>query len=150
MIYYETDHGQLYQGHVLTVLQSLSDESVDCCVTSPPYWGLRDYGTPPQIWGGVDNCKHIWLREESLEHIKTGRKIDHYHCTKCNAWKGSLGLEPTVDLFLDHLSQVFHEIKRVLKPTGTLWLNINDSYSGSQTCGGAFDKELGAATFVSY
>ena len=150
MIYYETKHGQLHQGHVLTVLQSLSDESVDCCVTSPPYWGLRDYGTPPQIWGGTNNCDHKWNREKWLERNKSGRKIDQYHCIKCNAWKGSLGLEPTMDLFLDHLSQVFSEIKRVLKPTGTLWLNINDSYSGSQTCGGAFDEELGVATFVSY
>ena len=40
----------IYQGHVLDVLKQIDDESVQCIVTSPPYWGLRDYGLEPQIW----------------------------------------------------------------------------------------------------
>lgn len=71
-------------------LKLLPDNCVDCCVTSPPYFGLRDYGTEEQI-----------------------------------------GMEQTPDEFVDKLLQVFTEVKRVLKPEGTLWLNLGDSYSGS-------------------
>jgi hypothetical protein len=41
-------------------LAELPDESVHCCVTSPPYYGLRDYGTEPQVWGGNRGCSHKW------------------------------------------------------------------------------------------
>ena len=49
MIYHETEHGTLYCGDSLDVLKSMADESVDCCITSPPYWGLRDYGCNGQL-----------------------------------------------------------------------------------------------------
>lgn len=52
-------------------------------------------------------------------------------CTKCGAWRGELGLEPNFHMFIDHLMQIFDEIKRVLKPTGTCWVNLGDTYSGS-------------------
>lgn len=51
-------------------------------------------------------------------------------CQKCNAWSGSLGLEPTPDLFIQHIVQVFAEIRRVLRKDGTLWLNLGSSYAG--------------------
>lgn len=57
-------------------------------------------------------------------------KSDAY-CLHCNAWRGSLGLEPDYKLYLSHLRQIFSEVKRVLKRTGTLWVNLGDSYSGS-------------------
>lgn len=66
----------------------LRDGCVDCCVTSPPYWGLRDYGV-----------------------------------------SGQLGLEPTPDLYVAALVAVFREVARVLKPAGTVWLNLGDSYA---------------------
>ncbi|EQD50672.1 hypothetical protein B2A_07221 [mine drainage metagenome] len=55
----------LLQGHVLYRLLELPDESVHCVVTSPPYWGLRDYGVDPQVWGGDPACPHAseWDRE---------------------------------------------------------------------------------------
>ena len=46
---YQTDAGTIYNGHVLEVLKTLPDQSVNCCVTSPPYWGLRDYGVAGQL-----------------------------------------------------------------------------------------------------
>jgi len=52
-------------------------------------------------------------------------------CKKCGAWFGQLGNEPTLELFIEHLLMVTKELKRVLKPTGTFWLNIGDSYIGS-------------------
>lgn len=55
-------------------------------------------------------------------------------CLKCGAWRGELGLEPTFELYISHLMQIFTEVKRVLKKTGTCWVNLGDSYSGSN-CG---------------
>jgi DNA modification methylase len=75
-------------GDVLDRLADLPDDSVDCCVTSPPYWGLRDYGVAGQI-----------------------------------------GLERTLGEHLDVMVRVFREVRRVLKPTGTLWLNYGDCYA---------------------
>ena len=69
----------------------LRDATVRCVVTSPPYWGLRDYGI------GSDQ----------------------------------LGLEPTPDLYIQHLVEIFREVKRVLRDDGTVWLNLGDSYAGS-------------------
>jgi DNA modification methylase len=79
---------RLLCGDSLQVLKELPDESIDCAVTSPPYWGLRDYG--------VD---------------------------------GQLGLEPSLGEHLDTMVLLFEEVKRVLKPTGTLWVNYGDCYA---------------------
>ncbi|MEM3873404.1 MAG: site-specific DNA-methyltransferase [Nitrososphaeria archaeon] len=94
--------------HVLDALKELPDESVDCIVTSPPYYGLRTYTGSETIWGGDSNCEH-----------------------ECDAWKGQLGLEPTYQMYLDHLLMVTAELKRVLKPSGTMFWNMGDSYASS-------------------
>jgi len=80
----------IIQGDALTVLSGMESESVNCCVTSPPYWGLRDYG--------VD---------------------------------GQLGLEKTPEEYVEKMTGIFREVRRVLRDDGTLWLNLGDSYSGS-------------------
>lgn len=79
---------EIRQGDALETLRTLASASVDCCVTSPPYWALRDYGV-----------------------------------------EGQIGLEDTPEQFIANMVLVFREIRRVLKPTGTLWLNIGDSYA---------------------
>ena len=81
----------ILQGDALTVLKTLPDGLVDCVVTSPPYWGLRDYGVP-----------------------------------------GQLGLEPTLDEYIDKLVAIFREVRRVLKDDGTVWLNMGDGYAAQQ------------------
>ncbi|WP_016745766.1 DNA-methyltransferase [Rhizorhabdus wittichii] len=78
----------IHIGDVFAELAKLAADSIDCCVTSPPYWGLRDYG--------VD---------------------------------GQIGLEPTLGEHLDVMVRVFDEVRRVLKPEGTLWLNYGDCYA---------------------
>lgn len=108
---------RIVQGAALDVLQTLPDSCVDMCVTSPPYWALRDYKTLPQYWDEKTGCEHDWN--------------DHDFCNKCHAWCGELGLEPTSDLFIKHLCDIFDEVKRVLKPTGTCWVNLGDTYAGS-------------------
>lgn len=85
----------LYLGDSLEVMKDMPDKSIDCCVTSPPYYGLRDYNVEEQI-----------------------------------------GLEQSPDEYVDKLVAVFHEVKRILKDDGTLWLNLGDSYAGSQQTGG--------------
>jgi len=87
--YFRTSHGILYCGDAYEILQSLESESIDCVVTSPPYWAKRDYG--------VD---------------------------------GQLGLEPDFQQYLEKLWQVFDEVYRVLKPTGTCFVNLGDTYYG--------------------
>ena len=78
-------------GDALLELAALPGNTFDCCVTSPPYYGLRDYGAVGQI-----------------------------------------GLEETIAEYIERLTDVFREVKRVLKPDGTLWVNIADSYAGSR------------------
>lgn len=98
----------------LSALKHLASESIDCVVTSPPYWGLRNYNTNPIIWDGKKDCKHHWVKN---------------FCTHCNAWRGELGAEPDYDLYINHLCSIFDEVQRVLKPTGTCWINLGDIYN---------------------
>lgn len=108
---------RILHGAALDVLHRLPESCVDMCVTSPPYWALRDYNTVAQHWDEKRGCEHDWN--------------DHAFCNTCNAWSGQLGLEPTSDLFIKHLCNIFDEVKRVLKPTGTCWVNLGDTYAGS-------------------
>ncbi len=105
------------QGDCRELLQGMPAESVHIVVTSPPYWGLRDYGLPPLVWGGAEGCEHEWGEEQATTVGRSdgGRDIGgrggNYQeegphqvaasqgafCRHCHAWRGSLGLEPTPD-----------------------------------------------------
>lgn len=65
-------------------------------------------------------------------------------CQSCNAWRGSLGLEPTPELFVQHIVQIFRELKRVLRDDGTLWLNLGDSYCSTAPGTRGAPGQLGA------
>ncbi len=138
--------------HVLEGLKKLPDQSIDMVMTSPPYWSLRDYGKQTDvIWGGNSKCKHKFRGEIKLKKtsggIETAKVMNNKKvraltysskfCSKCEAWKGQLGLEPTVDLFIDHLVEIFDEVKRVLKNTGTCWVNLGDTYNAGRNGGHA-------------
>jgi len=161
--YYDHNGITIIQGHVLNELPYLEPESVQMCVTSPPYWGLRDYGLPPQIWDSVDGCVHEWGDETISEAGRNdggrdigGRKGNYQgngphktdisqgqFCQLCGAWRGSLGLEPTPELFIKHLTDIFREVRRVLKKDGTLWLNLGDSYAThASKRSGQFGKDI--------
>ncbi len=127
---------EIRQGDVLERLAEMPDESVDCVVTSPPYYGLRDYGTAQWI-GGDTRCDH---KQKSGSQGKTGQRADRTHtetvpyrslCGKCGAERvdKQIGLEETPEQFIETLTAVFREVRRVLKPEGTLWVNIGDSYA---------------------
>jgi len=81
---------KIHCGDVLEILRQMPDEFVDCIITSPPYWGLRDYGV-----------------------------------------KGQIGLEPTLEEYLEKMLAVTGELKRVLKQTGVMFWNHGDCYGGS-------------------
>jgi len=141
----------IVQGHTLDILRRLPSESVQCCITSPPYYGLRNYGTTPQTFSGTTPCEDDcdWQdaaprRKRSPEDVIAGTKQDTntgtkhqlphtLTCAVCGAWQGELGLEPTPELYITHLVEIFREVRRVLKPSGTLWLNIGDSYTSGKS-----------------
>ena len=68
MIYHQTFDCDFHVGDVLEVCTSLPEKSVHCIVTSPPYWGLRDYGIAPSIWGGDSDHCHSWSDEVVIEY----------------------------------------------------------------------------------
>jgi DNA modification methylase len=174
-------------GNVLDVLANdFEDDSVDLVPTSPPYWGLRDYGSGTDaIWGGDGECVHDftigdeieakkipptydgeWERPSREEYKKAGTDTKclvcgkdfvgemgqkfcstkclntlsnkdrqemaplKQFCNNCGAWKGQLGLEPTWQLYVEHLVIISREIKRILKPTGSYYLVLGDTYAG--------------------
>ena len=127
----------ILHGHVLDKLQEIESESVQCVVTSPPYWGLRDYGTA--TWEGGDaDCEHIQKKlthgGEAARPYQEEVKYQYKDvCKKCGAKRidSQLGLEKTPEEFVENMVKVFREVKRVLKKDGTCWLNLGDSYAGS-------------------
>jgi DNA modification methylase len=126
----------IIQGDCITKLKELPDESVNCCITSPPYWGLRDYGTAK--WeGGSAECDHIETLNkhggQRADRNQEGYKKFYQNiCGKCGAKRIDLqlGLEKTPEECVKNMVEVFREVKRVLKKEGTLWLNLGDSYWG--------------------
>lgn len=96
--------GQILVGDVCAILPQMADESVDCVVTSPPYFGLRDYGVEGQLGGGR-----------------------------------------SVQAFVEELVDVFAEVWRIMKPRGTLWLNLGDTYNSGKP-GNDGPRSLSAST----
>jgi len=163
--YYSTPDGKvtLYAGHVIDVLREMPAESVNCVVTSPPYWSLRKYDCEPVIWGGESGCEHEWETglisgegnsgsrrwqhgsTSGVEHLQRELRasgelaplnVSHATCHLCGAWYGDLGLEPTPELYVEHTLMWMREVKRVLRKDGTLWLNIGDGYAGGSVIRG--------------
>jgi len=134
-------------------LRNFPSDSIDCVFTSSPYYGLRKYDTPPIVFGGNKDCNHQW-NEFVRKGISGGTKSkkvqikekDNFQivsdsnqssCILCGAWMGELGQEPVYTMFIDNLAEIFMECVRVLKSEGSLWINILDSYSGSNQGNGA-------------
>lgn len=132
----------IHHGDVSTVLPTLEAQSVQCVVTSPPYWGLRDYGTAS--WeGGEDGCDHIHQQggrnpETASKQLTSQGTIQTQYasvCRKCGARRidQQIGLESSPAAYVQTLVAVFREIRRVLKKDGTVWLNLGSSYASGDT-----------------
>lgn len=149
--YYADSWLTIYSGDSRAVLATLPADSVDCVVTSPPYWGLRDYGTATWL-GGDAGCDHIQPQKGSARNAGRDRAasggtfhdsptprviVEQYKgiCGKCGATRqdNQLGLERTPEEYVANMVAVFAEVRRVLKPSGTCWLNLGDSYTRAQT-----------------
>jgi len=138
-------------GNVFEVLKKMSSESVQEIITSSPYLGLRCYGTEPVVWGGDPTCEHDWTTVHPpgyrgsdtspgpMQHEgNTNReRFKSDFCAKCGAWKGELGMEPTPELFVEHLTEIYHEGHRVLRKDGIFLANIGDSFSRNPEKGGS-------------
>ncbi len=147
----------------------LPDCSVQCVVTSPPYWGLRKYrGNQELVWGGAEGCGHEWYangtRKQSpqRDHAADGsfgetRGVEKSRagmayeaslgntCRLCGAWRGAFGLEPTVEMYVQHTVEILREVRRVLRDDGVLFWNLGDSYAGS---GKGIGSDHGKAVFT--
>jgi DNA modification methylase len=131
----------LLQGDCRNVLPTLEAESVQTCITSPPYWGLRDYGTA-QWEGGEAECDHRQTDEEihrryfANSTLEGGQKTQRenansrYRC-HCGARRidAQIGLEETPDAYIAKMVAVFREVWRVLRDDGTCWINLGSSYA---------------------
>lgn len=177
---------KLYNMDVREGLKRLPDESINCCITSPPYWALRDYGNQTEtIWKGdkeleeigassVNKCwndsEHEWnefktppkgghTKSDNMPNVgaNLSEQIDETSirfgytsnfCIKCGAWKGQLGLEPTFELYISHLCDIYDDVKRVLRKDGTCFVNLGDTYGGSGNSSGHTEetKNLGYTT----
>ena len=192
-------------GNVIDELKKIPDESVDCVVSSPPYYSLRDYSgvatysdadidkvkviavsdlqkhrdrvsdsqkgryylTEPvfndkekkwfinlkydvsEIWGGSPECEHEWneyigkgqdgsknseklnIKKSNEQNFQIFEDQKQNVCSKCGAWKGQLGIEPSYQMYIDHLMLVMKELKRILKKTGTLFWNMGDPFASN-------------------
>lgn len=133
---------QVLVGDNRQTIKQIADKSIQTVVTSPPYFGLRDYGTGTWI-GGDDNCSHRRDTKRSDKTITGHKNFDSMlgvgdaiykeECLRCGAKREDLqiGLETTPEAFIEELCKVFDEVWRVLKDDGTLWVNLGDSYAGS-------------------
>lgn len=136
--------GQVSIGDVRAFAEGLGLATVQCMVTSPPYWGLRSYPVPPLVWGGDAACDHRWGDEQRAVWAsdlpgptnpgknpaprRRARKSGRW-CERCGAWLGQLGGEPTVEAYVAHLVAVFRLLRPGLADDGVLWLNLGDTYA---------------------
>ena len=160
----------LIQGNAFDI--PLEDKSVHCVVTSPPYYSLRKYqGEQEFIFGGDKDCEHEWeehsrkgySKGQGFENLKKWngsdippKEIEHItavktnFCHKCNAWRGAYGLEPTLQMYIDHTVEWCREVWRVLRDDGTFWLNMGDSYAGSGGPGNQRDNKSAKGQFEKF
>lgn len=132
-------------------LEQLPDNSIDMVITSPPYWLMRNYHLEPIIFDGHSGCDHEWgpdLKIKNRSSVTKSSKVSSHkkerqgrelnqgnYCQVCGAWRGQLGLEPTPELYIQHLMRGFIEAMRVLKPTGTCWVVLGDTrWNAKGTC----------------
>ena len=110
---------EIRHGHALASLREMPAESVQMVATSPPYWGLRDYGDSGQAWPAISYAPMPGLPELTIP-----------------ASVEPLGLERDPWAYIGHLVEIFREVRRVLRPDGVLFLNLGDCYAGSSQTGG--------------
>lgn len=105
---------QIYQNDALRGFKEMDAKSIHTIVTSPPYFGLRDYDVPPMLWPEVSYSPMAGIPAITVPE-----------------WTGCLGLEPTPEMYVGHMVAIFRKARQALRDDGTLWINLGDTYSGS-------------------
>lgn len=106
----------LARGDAFDLLRQLPRESIDLVITSPPYWGHRSYGQ-----------KHNWqVLEAWKKQQRPVEGVPSYTWYRDNG--GVLGLEPLPEWYVEHLAEILEAAARCLKPRGSLWINVGDTY----------------------
>lgn len=157
-IFFEDANGKLIHGDVREGLKLVEDYSIDMIVTSPPYWALRDYHTSE--WsGGSTDCDHVkdYSRTKVMGNPEFNKnrpsreatKMPGYYfsgvCEKCGATQvdGQLGQEPTFQEYITNLADIFDLTWDKLKEGGSLWVNLGDTFYGSNKgSGGKTEKQI--------
>lgn len=158
----------IIHGNSLGILGQIPDACIDMAITSPPYYGKRDYSENTNaIWGGKPDCEHEWnthVRKNPNNRggsgqyeggggrtvvgntmlMDTTNNVKNSFCSLCGAWKGQLGLEPTPSLYIQNLVEIFTEVMRILKPYGSLYVNLGDSYNNNPS--NSAESNLGNAS----
>lgn len=118
---YGDQFSQVYHGDCREVAHVVNPNSVQCVITSPPYWIVRAFeGVLPAVWGGDTTCEHTWT--------DAPRQLEERTCTQCGAWFGLLGLESDFHMFVAHIVESMQTVWNVLKNDGIVWLNIGDTF----------------------
>ena len=120
----------IYNTDCRNIANYAKPNSIQSVITSPPYYGQRDYGSDHLIWQEDKGCSHIWndINPKSPFNVK---------CKSCGAWKGALGLEHHPEQYFTNLIEIFDCIRPCLKPDGTLWVNIGEGYYSGKMPGGS-------------
>ena len=145
---------QIKIGNCRKLLKEIPRKSIQSTITSPPYYGLRDYGTASWI-GGDPNCPHKRLNKQTDANITghgdmndvgsvVGDAIYKSVCPLCGAVREDeqIGLEETPEEYVANLVEVFREVRETLADDGTLWLNLGDTYCGASAIPGIKEKDL--------
>ena len=134
-------------GDVMDKIKEIPDNTVDCVISSPPYWALRDYGTGKWVNSNNPECEHDSIKRKTREErggltdkqsssegsFGDEQKWTEKKCPECNAeyvdkqW----GMESDFKEYLEKLRKLMNELRRVVKKTGTIWINLGDTYSSS-------------------
>ncbi len=167
----EWHNGKLLVGDVLEKIAEIEEKSVDCVISSPPYWGLRDYGTGS--WKESTNplCTHDKIRRKTRAERKSNEwmedalgegtygdesKWSSHTCPDCSAHyeDPQWGSEPDFKDYLKKLDLLMVEMKRILKDTGTCWINLGDTYStrsgGMRDLAEGNDKQYGSVDYTKF
>ena len=112
-----------------------ADETLEAVTGTGGNWQQAENGP------GLATGKHQtrFRGDVNAAAVKERVTIRRGFCLRCGAWRGALGLEPTPSLYVEHIIAIFREVRRVLHPRGTVFLNLGDSYAGS---GGAHANEV--------
>lgn len=151
----------------LSALKKLPEGSVQVCVTSPPYFAMRDYDDHrqwfdeenDQTWSlkGYAQCDHNKDIEHGPHHpgqveetkwkgaeaAGKGQTAITYSCSKCDAWYGQLGQEPKLEDYVRHMVEIFRQVRRILTKDGSLWLNLGDTFKDKRLLGVPYKVAFG-------